>query len=506
MIAILSFALMPLGIIALLASLQSLRTADIQRQSDLRIAATESSRKLASELASDTVSLREAVAAIETDMNTPQPCLRADTILHARSTHGLPFALFGPSSAPLCTVGRLQLQRPAVPLDNTNIVFRRAGESLEIVVPSPGGTSVAVARYSSAMLAELARPSGYGMPFDQRLDIDGTPLFLANRQETSLIDRTETVTMPVGVGPLTLTMTVASASFGATEALLTFLPLLMWASAAAVGFFVVERLLLRPLRSLRAAVIAYAPGSAEPLKLAPTPSVEIRELGASFTAFADRQSEHERDLKASLNDQVRLTREVHHRVKNNLQVIASLISLHARGAPSPDAQAAYVGIQRRVDALAVVHRNHYAELESCAGIELKQLLGELASNFRASVGQGHGQGGVNAPQVTVAADPIVVAQDIAMPLAFLFTEIAEIALVADSSSPISVLATQIDDSPVARLTIASAALTRIDPVVAQTSIRIVEGLARQLRAPLMHDPLAGSYAIDFAAIDRPPVA
>lgn len=504
LIAILSFALMPLGIIALLASLQSARTADIQRESDLRIAATEATRKLATELASDSVALREAVVVVDVDMGTPRPCLRADTILHARSTRAVPFALFGPSGAPLCAIGGLLVRRPAMPLDRSGIVFRRTGDALDIIVPSPGGTSVAVARYSTAMLAEFARPSGYGLAFRQTLDIDGTPLLLSDRNDTSLIDRTETVTMPVGVGQMTLTMTVASASFGATEALLTFLPLLMWASAAIVGFYVVERLLLRPLRSLRAAVTSYVPGSTERFNLGPTPSVEIRELGATFTAFADRQSEHERDLKSSLDDQVRLTREVHHRVKNNLQVIASLISLHARGTSSPDAQNAYVGIQRRVDALAVVHRNHYAELENATGIELKQLLGELASNFRASVGQGHV--GLAAPQVTVAADPIVVAQDTAMPLAFLFTEIAEIALIADPTSPISVSATRTGNPGLSRLTISSPALTRIDTTVAQTSIRIVDGLARQLRAPLMHDPLVGSYAIDFAAIDPAPTA
>ena len=75
---------------------------------------------------------------------------------------------------------------------------------------------------------------------------------------------------------------------------------------------------------------------------------------------------------------------MHHRVKNNLQVIASLINFHARGAKSAEASAAYASIQRRVDALAVVHRHHFAEMEENRGLELRSVIGELASNIRAT--------------------------------------------------------------------------------------------------------------------------
>jgi two-component system, sensor histidine kinase PdtaS len=81
-------------------------------------------------------------------------------------------------------------------------------------------------------------------------------------------------------------------------------------------------------------------------------------------------------------------REVHHRVKNNLQVVASLLNLHARGAKTEDASAAYASIQRRVDALAVVHRNHYAELEENRGVALKPLISELGANLRANAPAG----------------------------------------------------------------------------------------------------------------------
>jgi two-component sensor histidine kinase len=126
---------------------------------------------------------------------------------------------------------------------------------------------------------------------------------------------------------------------------------------------------------------------------------------------------------------VRLTREVHHRVKNNLQVVASLIALHARGSTG-DVAAAYASIQRRVDALAVVHRNHYAELEENRGVALRSLIGELTSNLRATAP-------AEASHFHIMLDMAVahVSQDVAVPVAFLITEMVELLMTAVPASP-----------------------------------------------------------------------
>ncbi len=110
-----------------------------------------------------------------------------------------------------------------------------------------------------------------------------------------------------------------------------------------------------------------------------TPALEIRTLGDAFQRAAQTITRHETELEEGLARQTKLTREVHHRVKNNLQVVASLLNIHARGAHSVEASDAYATIQRRVDALALVHRSHYAELEVNQGIALRPLIGELAA-------------------------------------------------------------------------------------------------------------------------------
>src|SRR6185312_4278024 len=94
--------------------------------------------------------------------------------------------------------------------------------------------------------------------------------------------------------------------------------------------------------------------------------------------------ESDAEMTSALEGQRRLVREVHHRVKNNLQVVASLLNIHGRSASAAEARAAYAGIGRRVGALSIVHRNHYAEMEENRGISLRPLITEMAAELRAT--------------------------------------------------------------------------------------------------------------------------
>ncbi|MBV9692137.1 MAG: sensor histidine kinase [Alphaproteobacteria bacterium] len=70
-------------------------------------------------------------------------------------------------------------------------------------------------------------------------------------------------------------------------------------------------------------------------------------------------------------------RETHHRVKNNLQIVMSLLSLQSSQIREPAAKAALSQAQARIDALALVHRLLH-EVEDQTTVDLKRLLGELA--------------------------------------------------------------------------------------------------------------------------------
>ncbi len=491
LILVLTIALMPLGAVALLVSLQSARTADKQRRADVQIAATESARKLSAELTSDILALSQAANALEKDGDVRGPCEHLNAQMAANPMRHTPVALFGTGDQPVCASKKISHQRPVVLLVEARPTFHRSGDLVDLIVPSGGGTSVAVARYSRTKLARYARPSGFTLPYRTTLDVDDGPIELEDTLLARPVTRTESATVPIGISTLALTMTTAGAAIGLTEALLAFLPILMWGAAVLVGYYVVDRFLVRPLKALRAAVGNYEPGSAR-ITLSETPATEIRELETSFTAFADRLAERERELEVALADQVKLTREVHHRVKNNLQVIASLISLHARGETAEGAQLAYAGIQRRVDALAIVHRNHYAELEKNAGIDVKALIGELVANFRSNAGQSG-----TAPVVTVSSIAATVGQDTAMPLAFLFTEVTEIALFSDPTAPISIQVHTAESPGTARLEIGSASLRERDATKHEASLRIIDALGRQLRSHVDYDAAGGRYSVLF---------
>jgi two-component system, sensor histidine kinase PdtaS len=482
-LSILTLVLLPFGLIALFGSLDNLHSANAERSADLRVALTESTRKLSAELAADQSAMQAAANAIAANVSPQEVCLRLSAIFTAHARRVSQYAVFGPASAPLCATPGFNPQRPSTISLDTNPRGILMPESLILQVPASRGAAIVVVNYTPSTLADFAQPSSLTVPYAATLSNNLASVQL--RTVSGGMLRAETVEAPVGLLGLTLSISVAQVPFGATQAMLTFLPLLMWASASLIGFFVVDRLLIRPLRALQLTVARHVPGTPFRLPAVRTPAREIRELGETFAQFGDQISEHETNLATALADQTRATREVHHRVKNNLQVIASLISLHARSAQSPDAVTAYGAIQRRVDALSIVHRNHYAELDT-GGIDIKGLLSELATNLRAGAGA--------TPAISVRAVPFGISQDNAVALAFLVTELVELSITTDNGAAIGIAVDPAATPDKARLSVTSSALSA--PPGGRYA-RVIEGLARQLRAPLDHDAAQGRFAIEF---------
>jgi len=331
---------------------------------------------------------------------------------------------------------------------------------------------------------------------------------LALRQgesEIVLVDRQSSgeegvlrISQPLANGRLAMTAEYQVEPARARTVLLVMLPILMWLAAAGAGWFVVNRLLLVPLNQIKQAIDAWQ-GNQEPFQppRISTPSQEIRELAESFAAVSARIYNHERELEQGLQRQTRLTREVHHRVKNNLQVVSSLINLHARGAEGEVADA-YGAIQRRVDALAVVHRNHYAELEENRGVSMRSLAGELASSLRASA-----PSYATGMPIALNMIDVYVTQDVAVPVSFLITEVVELLMHRNPQGSVLISLEAVEQPGRANL--------RIDAVgMSETALndyadllrfdRVVTGIARQFRAPLTKDLQGGRFEIEIAIL------
>ncbi|WP_174297993.1 sensor histidine kinase [Sphingomonas bacterium] len=510
----LSLALLPLAIVTALATWQTARVFNDEARARLRTAAERGSRAIGLELVGDMQALRTATQALDRDPADTPVCARVQGIFAAQAASSVRFVVTDPQGRTLCgarfagiprhehRTGGSSIGKSGAGSDSPVMATLLPGEGLVLSVDGGRRHASAAALFSGRFLARIAQPdeaaSGYGTTIeggDARLPLLALPA-------TGARDRRETIRTALGIGDLTLAMDMRAAPITWPLVLALLLPLLMWVAAASIAWLVVDRLLVHPLRRLRASVAVYRPGDViEPGAPSLLPAQEIVDLGDTFRAISRTVALHEAGLAEGLVRQTRLTREVHHRVKNNLQVISSLISIHARGSRGADAAAAYSSIQRRVDALAVVHRNHFAESEANRGLPLRSVLGELTSNIRATAPEESAHLGL-----TLDIDPVLVSQDVAVAVAFMVTEMIELAMTVDPAAQIRIALQAPPDRPDrATLSVTSVALTGsagLARTLSQRYGRVIDGLARQLRAPLSRDESAGRYRIDIAVTGR----
>ncbi|MBL7098237.1 MAG: sensor histidine kinase [Alphaproteobacteria bacterium] len=158
------------------------------------------------------------------------------------------------------------------------------------------------------------------------------------------------------------------------------LPILMIGLAWAGIWFTTERQVTQWIAYLRRISAAYRSGhyTIRP-QLEDAPS-EFRALGDGMSEMAESIQDRDRKLREALAQKTLLIREIHHRVKNNLQIVMSLLSLQAGQLKDPAAREALMQAQVRINALALVHRILH-EIEDQTTIDLKRLLHELTTQI-----------------------------------------------------------------------------------------------------------------------------
>ncbi|MEX2519689.1 MAG: histidine kinase dimerization/phosphoacceptor domain -containing protein, partial [Paracoccaceae bacterium] len=181
------------------------------------------------------------------------------------------------------------------------------------------------------------------------------------------------------------------------------LPILLWAIAVTVAYFAIDILVSRHIDKLRAAAFRIGQGDLDtPVGDFSEAPKEMRALGHSIKAMAARISDREAKLQETLDMQRRLLLEVHHRVKNNLQTISSLMNLETRRVEDPIARRSLTQIQDRIHALALVHQNLYAA-EHLERVALNQLVQDICDHLETSLAP-KGRG----PRIRTILDEIIV--------------------------------------------------------------------------------------------------
>ncbi len=168
-------------------------------------------------------------------------------------------------------------------------------------------------------------------------------------------------------------------------------PLIAFLAALAAVWVAADYVVVRWLRYLERIAAIYAKGrfTVRPLQAEHAPG-EIRELADTLEAMARTIVARDASLIESLAQKDALMREIHHRVKNNLQVITSLLSLQQRSLTDTVARQAMSDTRQRISALALIYRALY-EGADLRRVELRafmeQLIAQLIISDHGATGQ-----------------------------------------------------------------------------------------------------------------------
>ncbi|HDP80630.1 MAG TPA: PAS domain S-box protein [Spirochaetes bacterium] len=138
---------------------------------------------------------------------------------------------------------------------------------------------------------------------------------------------------------------------------------------------------------------------------------------AVFSFDVTERNRDQRLIAESLKEKEALLKEVHHRVKNNLQVVVSMLNLQRRREKEPSIVQALMESQQRVRAMALIHDRLYRS-ENMAEIDMRSyarsLVNDLCQGFSGMAGN---------VRVTVDAEPVSLPIESAIPCGLIINEL-----------------------------------------------------------------------------------
>jgi two-component sensor histidine kinase len=195
------------------------------------------------------------------------------------------------------------------------------------------------------------------------------------------------------------------------------LPIAAFCLALACVWVAADRVIVRWLAYLDRIAAIYARGrfTVRPLQAERAPP-EVRALAHTLDIMAETIAGRDQALRDNLAQKDALMREIHHRVKNNLQVITSLLNMQQRALADPAARQAMSNTRQRIGALALIYRALY-QGPDLKRVDLRSFLEELIAQVLSSDAGQH-----PAFRTELAADDLVVDPDKLAPIALFAVE------------------------------------------------------------------------------------
>ena len=143
-------------------------------------------------------------------------------------------------------------------------------------------------------------------------------------------------------------------------------------------------------------------------------------LGATLDITERKQAEE--TLKASLREKEVLLKEIHHRVKNNMQVMSSLVDLQADRTQDEAVRAVLQDVMHRVRSMALVHEKLYQSTDM-ARVEFA----EYAQSLLGYLWRAYGTT-ASGVRLTLDLEPVPLSVNVAVPCGLILNELATNAL------------------------------------------------------------------------------
>ena len=268
-------------------------------------------------------------------------------------------------------------------------------------------------------------------------------------------------------------------------------PVLLGVATCLVVALSTETLILRWLLYFERVAKAYAKGrySVRPRNIDQAPA-EFRALGSAVQEMAVGVEERDQAVRKALGQQTMLLREVHHRVKNNLQIVGSLLSLQASRSEDQKVKDALLDAQVRIDAMSLAQR-FLQEDEEAGAVSARQLFEAWASQIRARL-----TNGARKLRLRVEVEERELCLDLAAPMALIATEALMQAYRRPVDAPLSCrLKIAMHEHEDVVLTISVEEDAHVFDITGGISLTLIEGYVRQIKGRLDLAEQAGALVV-----------